>query len=337
MGDDMDITRRNTMTLMSAAGATLAAGSLARAQPASATPSAKMKFWAAATTPCDKNLKVDLGAMKDQVEWYKSHSADGITFLGSTGEFASLTLAERKSLMEVVGRNKGKLNVLCTAGTANFPDTIELCRHAADHGADGVIVVPPYYVKGPSTEGLLRYYGLVLDALPASLKFYFYHVPRWSMVPIPVELVKSLRRYGNVAGIKDSTSDAKGYANFLANFPDLNVIAGAYENLETALRHGMGGIIQEAGPYCREVADLFAVARSGKDIHGPYTALQAKIAKLYGPRDGLDQYAIMQYAMTAEMGKPASYQRPPFVDLSAARRAQIEKTLREQQIKLGRL
>jgi dihydrodipicolinate synthase/N-acetylneuraminate lyase len=335
----METTRRETLKYMSAAAIAGAAGtvSAANAAPSVKAPSSKMKLWAAATTPCDKNLKVDLGAMKEQVEWYKSHGADGMTFLGSTGEFTAFTMAEHKALMEVVGKAKGNLDVLCTASTANVPDTIELCKHAADHGADGVIVSPPYYVKGISTEGMLRYYTMVLDGLPKSLPFYLYHVPRWSMAPIPVELVKQLRRYGNVAGLKDSTTDAKGYTNFVTNFPDMSIITGTYENLEIALNHGMGGIIQEAGPYCRDLADLFAVARSGKDIHGPYAALQAKIAKLYGPQDGLDQYGIMQYAMTVEMGKPASYQRPPFVDLSDARKAKIEKTLREQRVKLGRI
>jgi 4-hydroxy-tetrahydrodipicolinate synthase len=320
----MEPTRRNALAMMSAAGAVLGAPAQAQAPKANS----KMKFWAACTTPCDKNMKVDLGAMKDQVEWFKGHGADGITFLGSTGEFASFTLAERKSIMEVVGKAKGNLTVLCTSGTANFADTIELSKHAADHGADGVIVLPPYYVKGPSTEGLLRYYAIVMDAMPKSLAFYLYHVPRWSTVPIPIELVKSLKRYTNLAGIKDSTSDAKGYTNFITNFPEMNVITGAFENLEIALTHGMGGIIQEAGPYCRELADLFAVARSGKDVHGPYTALQQKIAGLYGSKDGLDGYGIMQYAMTVEMGKPASYQRPPFTDLTTTRKAEIEKYIR---------
>lgn len=335
----METTRRETLKIMSAAAIVGAAGTIgaAKAAPAAIKPSSKMKLWAAATTPCDKNLKLDLGAMKEQVEWYKSHGADGMTFLGSTGEFTAFTMAEHKALMAVVGKAKGNLDVLCTASTANVPDTIELCKHAADHGADGVIVSPPYYVKGISTEGMLRYYTMVLDGLPKNLSFYLYHVPRWSAAPIPVELVKQLRRYGNVAGIKDSTTDAKGYTNFVTNFPDMSIITGTYDNLEIALNHGMGGIIQEAGPYCRDLADLFAVARSGKDIHGPYSALEAKIAKLYGPKDGLDQYGIMQYAMTAEMGKPASFQRPPFVDLSDARKAEIENTLREQRVKLGRI
>ena len=329
----METTRRETLKIMGAAAVAGAAGINA----ATAAPSSKMKFWAAATTPCDKNLKLDLGAMREQVEWYKSHGADGMTFLGSTGEFTAFTVAEHKALMEVVGKAKGNLNVLCTASTANVSDTIELCKHANDHGADGVIVSPPYYVKGISNEGIVRYYTMVLDGLPKNVNFYLYHVPRWSAVPIPVEVVKQLRRYGNVVGLKDSTTDAKNYSNFIANFPDMSIITGTYENLEIALNHGMGGIIQEAGPYCRDLADLFAVARSGKPIHPAYAALQAKIAKLYGAKDGLDQYAIMQYAMTAEMGKAVSYMRPPFVDLSDARKAEIEKTLREQQVKLGRL
>ena len=334
----MQTTRRETIGMIGGAiaGAT-AAINAAKAAPSSNPSSSRMKFWAAATTPCDKNLKVDLGAMREQVEWYKSHGADGLVFLGSTGQMTGFTVAEHKALMETVGKVKGNLNVLCTASTANVPDTVELCKHAGDHGADGVIVSPPYYVKGISNEGILRYYTMVLDQLPKNLPFYLYHVPRWSAVPIPVEVVKQLRRYGNVAGLKDSTTDAKGYTNFVTSLPDMTIITGTYENLEIALTHGQGGIIQEAGPYCRDLADLFAVARSGKDIHPAYAALGAKIQKLYGARDGIDQYSIMQYAMTYEMGKPASYPRPPFVDLSPARKAEIEKTLKEQRVQLGRI
>ena len=334
----METTRRETIGMIGGAiaGAT-AAINAAKAAPSSDPKSAKMKFWAAATTPCDKNLKLDLGAMREQVEWYKSHGADGLTFFGSTGQMTAFTVAEHKAVMETVAKAKGNLNVLATCSTANVADTVEICKHAVDHGADGVIVSPPYYVKGISNEGILRNYTMVFDQLPKSANLYLYHVPRWTMVPIPVDVVKQLRRYTNLKGLKDSTTDAKGYTNFVTSFPDMTIITGTYENLEIALTHGQGGIIQEAGPYCRDLADLFAVARSGKDIHPAYAALQAKIAQLYGARDGIDQYSIMQYAMTYEMGKPASYPRPPFIDLSDARKAAIEKTLKDQRVQIGRL
>src|SRR5215469_3198102 len=104
----MQTTRRETIGMIGGAigagiaGAT-AAINAAKAGPSSNPSSAKMKFWAAATTPCDKNLKLDLGAMKDQVEWYKSHGADGLTFFGSTGQMTAFTVAEHKALMETVG------------------------------------------------------------------------------------------------------------------------------------------------------------------------------------------------------------------------------------------
>ena len=99
-----------------------AAGTIdaANAAPSSNPSSSKMKLWAAATTPCDKNLKLDLGAMREQVEWYKSHGADGMTFLGSTGQMTAFTMAEHKALMETVGKAKGNLNVLATTSPPMF-------------------------------------------------------------------------------------------------------------------------------------------------------------------------------------------------------------------------
>ncbi len=61
--------------------------------------SSKTLFWVASTTPCDKNLKVDLGAMKDQMAWFKSQGADGVVVLGTTGEYPSFSVAERKAVM----------------------------------------------------------------------------------------------------------------------------------------------------------------------------------------------------------------------------------------------
>ena len=75
-------------------------------------------------------------------------------------------MAERKSIMEAAGKSKGKMNVGCTTGACNFPETIELSKHAADHGADCTLVVPPFYYKNVSDEGLYKYFSLVLEASP---------------------------------------------------------------------------------------------------------------------------------------------------------------------------
>ena len=104
------------------------AGATAASAQAARTLGSKQKtlFWVASTTPCDKNLKVDLGAMKDQVQWFKHQGADGIVVLGTTGEYPSFSVAERKAVMDVVGKNKDGMNIILSPGTPNFPETIEL-------------------------------------------------------------------------------------------------------------------------------------------------------------------------------------------------------------------
>ena len=100
-GDPMETTRRDAIGLM---GAAAAAAMLVK--PASAAPSrnlgssSKTLFWIATVTPCDKNLKFDPGAFKDILAWYKQNGADGIVVLGTTGEFASFSVAERKQIAE---------------------------------------------------------------------------------------------------------------------------------------------------------------------------------------------------------------------------------------------
>src|SRR5579872_2864601 len=164
----MQTNRRETIGLMSAAAMAAPAAVQAQTQP---KPRARDKsiMWVASPTPCDKNLKLDLGAMAAQMQWFAHNGADGVTVLGSGGEYPSFSMAERKSVMEVAGKNKGKMNIMCTTGTCNFPETIELSRHAADHGADCTLVVPPFYYKNVSDEGLRKYFSLVLEATPQKL------------------------------------------------------------------------------------------------------------------------------------------------------------------------
>src|SRR5580658_10755415 len=147
-------------------GAT-AATMLARNAPASVTPnlgsSSKTLFWIASVTPCDRNLKFDPGAFRDLLAWFKHNGADGIVVLGTTGEFPSFSVAERKLVAESALKDKLGMNIIIGPGTSNFPETLELAKHAEEHGADGLLVVPPFYYKKVPTPGLIRYYGMLFE------------------------------------------------------------------------------------------------------------------------------------------------------------------------------
>ena len=323
----METTRREAVKIIgaAAAAATLPAAVQAQGQP---KPRSRDKsiMWVASPTPCDKNLKLDLGAMAAQVQWFEHNGADGITVLGSGGEYPSFSLAERKSVMEVVGKNKGKMNIMCTTGTSNFPETIELSKHAADHGADCTLVVPPFYYKNVSDEGLRRYFSLVLEATPR-LDVHLYHVPGYSAVPLSNGLIASLKHYPNLAGVKDSGEDMAGYVDRVKNFPDLNISSGTFPKLEYGMEHGMSGVLSEGVLMCRPISDMFAASRAGKDIHAQFAKLTAKMDVLYKLCPRMEAYGPMKYALSVLMGTPQTYPRPPATDVTDDEKAAIRKGL----------
>ncbi|MBN9554238.1 MAG: dihydrodipicolinate synthase family protein [Alphaproteobacteria bacterium] len=325
----MDATRRDALGMVGAAAAGVAFAGSALAQGAARNLGSKSKtlFWVASCTPCDKNLKFDPAAFKDVLGWFQHNGADGVVVLGTTGEYPSFSMAERKAVMEVAGKNKGGMNIICSSGTSNFPETIELSKHAADHGADGLLVIPPFYYKNPPLAGLIRYYSLLFDAVPQSLAVNLYHIPSLSAVPISHELLKALKHYPNLAGIKDSEEDLPQFKQFVAAFPDLNMRSGTDTKLEFALSKGMGAILAEGNLFCRQIADMFAAFRAGKDSHAAFMKFQTQQALMRKLGGEIDSYGPMKYALSQQMGVPQFYQRPPNLDVTDAQKAAIRKGL----------
>jgi 4-hydroxy-tetrahydrodipicolinate synthase len=322
----METTRREAMGLMGAAAA-----STMFAKPALATTgrvlgsSSKTLFWIATVTPCDKKLKFDPGAFKDILAWFKHNGADGIVVLGTTGEFPSFSVAERKQIAEVALKNKLGMNIIVGPGTSNFDETLELAKHAEANGADGLLVVPPFYYKKPPTAGLIRYYTMLFEQVRIPINLY--HIPNTSGVPISHELLHSLEHYPNLAGIKDSNGPPDEYAEFVAAFPDLNMRTGTENNLEYALEHGMGAICMDGNVYTRPLADVFASFRTGGDYHAAYAKYRAMTKVMKDLQTGVDGYGPMKYALSLQMGGPQTYQRPPFIDVTEAQKVALNKGL----------
>ncbi len=323
----MEIRRRSAIGLVIGAAVAAKSGMAAAAGTRNLGSKSKTLFWVASVTPCDKALKFDPGAFKDVLAWFKHEGADGVVVLGTTGEYPSFSMAERKQVMDVAGRNKNGLNIICSTGTSNFPETIELSKHAADHGAEGVLVIPPFYYKNPPLAGLVRYYSLLFDAAPGSLAINLYHIPSLSAVPISTELLNALKHYPNLAGIKDSEEDMPIYSQFVKDFPDLNMRSGTDTKLEYALHHGMGAILAEGNLFTRQIGDVFAAHRAGRDTHAPFEKFQRQQTLMRKLGGEIDSYGPMKYALSQKMGVPQFYQRPPNLDVTEAQKAAIRKGL----------
>jgi 4-hydroxy-tetrahydrodipicolinate synthase len=125
-------------------------------------------------------------------------------------------------------------------------DTVEITRHAVRAGAKGALLLPPFYYKAPSDEGLYRYYSTVIEGVGDDrLRLVLYHIPQMSAVPISHDLIERLLAAfpGIVSGIKDSSGDLQNMTTMCQRFPGLGVLAGADPLMLAVLRAGGAGCI----------------------------------------------------------------------------------------------
>src|SRR5258708_140463 len=254
----MDTTRRGFL------GAASAAAAFAATPPAAKTLAGKSgpNFYVAAVTPCDSKGKFDEPLYRDLMPFFKDRGADGVVVLGTTGEFPSFSTVERKRIAETALKHRSGLRMIVQVGTSNLPETLELLNHAVANGADGVLCIPPFYYKNPGIDGLVKYYSQILEA--SKVPVYLYHIPGTSAVPISLELLHKLEHYPNLAGIKDSTGSAEGYAAFVKDFPKLDMMSGTDNNIPYALAHNMGAILIGGNLFTKQSAAVFAAHRAGK-------------------------------------------------------------------------
>ena len=160
-------------------------------------------------TPFDKNGAVNLPQIRPYADKLVTDGADGVFVCGSTGECTSMTVAERKSVLEAwVKAAAGRMRVIAHVGGTCQADCIELARHAAGQGVDAVGAIAPFYFKPASVEELVDFYKPIAAAV-APIPFYTYHMPSVTGVNLPMKefLEKGSREIPNLNGIKFTSNN----------------------------------------------------------------------------------------------------------------------------------
>ena len=161
-------------------------------------------------TPFSQDLSPDSTRFVKHCQWIVSQGANLAVF-GTNSEANSLSVSEKISLLEDLingGVQPGSL--MPGTGCCALSDTIELTRKAVEFDCGGVLMLPPFYYKGVSDEGLYDYYAEVIEAVDSeNLNIYLYHIPPISQIPLSVQLIEKLAQNypKNIAGIKDSSGD----------------------------------------------------------------------------------------------------------------------------------
>ena len=203
--------------------------------------------WSPAITPLHSDFGIDRERYVAHARWLLANGCHGITVFGTTGEANSFSVEERMGLLDVlVAEGIAPERLMVGTGCCALTDSLALSRHAIANGCRQLLMLPPFYYKGVSDEGLFRSFAHLIDGVGvADLRLYFYHFPRLSGVPITTGLIdRTLCAYPEVvAGVKDSSGDGEHTLALIERYPDLAIFPGAETLLLSGLRAGGAGCI----------------------------------------------------------------------------------------------
>lgn len=269
-------------------------------------------------TPFLSDLQPDTEKFIQHCQWLISNGV-GLAIFGTNSEATSLSLQERIKLLEALleaGVNPRQL--MPGTGCCSLPETVQLTRHAVDAGSAGVLMLPPFYYKGVSDDGLFRYFSEVIERVDhPDLRLYLYHFPGVSQIPLSVSLIERLlKRYPTiVAGIKDSSGDWDSMKAYIDNFAKdgFDVFPGTETHLLKALRAGGAGCISATANV--NPAQISAVYRNWKD-----SDIETENAKMVEIRQIFQRYPLlpaMKKTIAVSRNDPQwAMLRPPLEPLS---------------------
>ena len=254
----------------------------------------------------------------------------GLAVFGTNSEANSLSVKEKCDLLDtLLEAGLPAERMMPGTGVCALPETIELTRRAVQRGCAGVLMLPPFYYKGVSEEGLYRAFATVIDAVADErLRIYLYHIPPVSQVPITPGLVaRLLKAYPRaIAGMKDSSGDWKNTATMLAEFQPqgFDVFAGSETFLLATLRGGGVGCITATGNV--NPGPIVALHRHWQDADAD--ARQAGLDATRGVFQQFPMIPAMKAAIAWKSGNDAwCAVRPPLVELNAEQRTALQAAL----------
>jgi 4-hydroxy-tetrahydrodipicolinate synthase len=201
----------------------------------------------AAATPILPDGRPDLTLFTAHCHALLAEGAHGLAILGTTGEANSFATVDRMALVDAAIASGIRGDQLLPGTSAcNVIETVAMTRHAVQNGARACVLLPPFYYKGASDEGLFRFYAQVIEGVAdARLKILLYHIPQVTQVPVSHDLIDRLLAAfpGVVVGIKDSAGDLANIKAMVERFPGFCVLAGADPLLLPVLQMGGAGCI----------------------------------------------------------------------------------------------
>lgn len=276
-------------------------------------------------TPFSDDGSVDEKAFKAFVEWQIDEGSHGLVPCGTTGESPTLSHPEHMRVVELcLEAANGRVPVIAGTGSNSTAEAVMLTEHAAKAGAQGALVVTPYYNK-PTQAGLYAHFKAIHDA--ADIPILIYNIPGRSIVDMSVETMAHLAELPNIVGVKDATNDlARPARTALACGEDFCILSGEDATAVPLLAGGGHGCISVtaniAPRLCAEVQNAWSA--------GEMATVMSHQARLMPVHDALfceTSPGPVKYAAEL-LGKASARARLPICEIADASKARVEAALR---------
>jgi len=278
-------------------------------------------------TAFEEDESVDYEATAAHARFVVDHGAHGVFPLGTNGEFPLLTPEERDDVVEaVVETVGGEVPVIAGVGAPSTRETVGHAERAEMAGADGVVVVTPYYYP-LDAEAAVEHYRRVCEAV--DLPVYVYHIPSKTGNELSLDTLSELAGLPNLAGVKDSSKDVPWLGQAIDAHPELTFLAGSDSLLFPGLELGCTGMVSAvANAFPELVVDLYEAYDDGDEDRA--RELQSRV---YAVRDALKTGPYMAGVKTAldlrDVGFDPGPLRSPLRKMDDDDRATLESDLRE--------
>ena len=282
-------------------------------------------------TPFGKDLSPDAERFIAHCRWLTSQSC-GLAVFGTNSEANSLSANERIALLDsLLAADVDPSRMMPGTGCCALTDTVRLTEHAVKAGCAGVLMLPPFYYKDVSEDGLYRSFAEVVERVgDARLRIYLYHIPPVAVVGITPKLVERLLKSypAAIAGMKDSSGDWNNTRTFLDAFAKsgFDVFAGSESFLLANMRNGGAGCISATANVNPAAIDKLYREWKSSDADRQQDALNAV------------RKAVGQYVMIPALKQVIAYYasdpdwvtvRPPLTELTAAQAKNVIDALKK--------
>ncbi len=271
-----------------------------------------------------KNGKVDEEALRELIEFQIANGTDGIVPCGTTGESSTLSHEEHDAVIEItIDAVKKRVPVIAGTGSNSTDEALRLTQHAYKAGADGALIVCPYYNR-PTQEGLYQHFKKIAENVP--IPIVPYNIPSRTGVNLLPPMVAKLAKIKNVVGIKEASGSLKQMGDIIESCPaDFAVLSGDDNFTLPLLSIGGAGVISVVSNVVPAdmagLVDAFAVGdiKKARSLHYKMSALMDALFIEVNPTP--------VKAALAMMGKIKEEYRLPLCKMADANRDKLKKVM----------